>query len=608
MQFFLWPYQAIEWSIAPLLWLLSSFLLLCLVAALRRQRGADAALVGGALVFLLARWWATLESGLAAPLAILGGVLVVIGILAAPASPPAPRLPFWVGVAVALAALVLKSIALDTWPAHLNAYSAETGLRGLQALDGSWPRQFFSSKEYDLVNGGVSPLQLPLTWLSMKGLGGTITALRFAEVAASTALLLIFWAWLRVRLPGMSGLLALTLFATAPWHLAQSRMGTFFSVSVTWALLLLLLAERVARGRAALWQWALFGACAGGIGYCYAPINVLYLFFPLVLLAGAGASGGMRGAAVATVCFAAVIAVQVGVPPRFDHVLHREFGALATDTSILRKTADGRVADELQPLGVIAGNGLANAATWWRRTWDEPAISSWYAVSLTIALPLAIAALASRRLRVAALFFLIGTLPPLLVYPVHRRSLIVWPFVYAIGAVVLGKLVAACGRSFDSPVWRGATGGLAFAAVLAAVLHGFFVYATTNSTVRTGTYFGPDHRLEMLLEAERLLPLCVVVFVNPTFEEEVVARMRLYEPARRSGGRFDFAIAGADGVDPPPEEGDATCFLQLEVPDESKHGIREVMRRYPGGIHFLRNSPTDQLPMYTVYQLPAGSV
>lgn len=609
--------------IAPVVpWLLGAaltLLVVCAARALRQAAVASSALLASAAIFLATRWLLAAGSFASVMAVQVGTVLFLVAVVAAMDTrrlpvDRSPRLPLWPGIAVAVLALGLKCVALADWPPHLNAYSAENGWRGIQALEGIWPADLFGGQEYDLVNGGVSPLHLPILWASMRVFGGGIFALRFAEVVASTLLLLVLWVWIRERVRGGWGLLALAVFAVSPWHLAQSRMGTFFSISAALGVLLLWLAEKlVARREPSIAGFVGLGFCAGLIGYAYAPLGVLYLFYFAVLL-GAGLTGRRRrlrdwwsGPLLSASCLAAVVAVQVGVPPRLDRVIRQDFGTLATDASILRKTPAGEVTATLQPPGVVVENAEANLVTWFRRTWQEPNILVWYAPVLTVVLPAALVLLVSPGFRVVALYFLIGALPPLLVFPVQRRTLILWPLVYVAGVVIARELSRACARLVDRNWWRRGCTGVVLGCIAVASVHGVRVYATTNSIVRTGTYFGPDYRLDMLLAAERLLPRCIVSFVNATTEEELVARVRLYEPLRH-GGEIEFVEVGDGRVEPSPRPGMAHCFVVLEKPDEESTAIEDLVRLYPGGATLRIRSDRELNVLYTVYQLAADRV
>ncbi len=574
-----YPYQSAAPLVPPLLSLALVYLLVCLALALRAaardsRESSAVALIAASAVFLSAVWLYA-SSG---QFALFGLLLFGIGVaLGAPSQAPTPRPPggWWSGLLVIALSTAVKLVDLETFPEHLNAYSAETGLWGIYTLDGIWPKGMLRGKEYDLVNGGQSPLHLPLLWATVRMFGGTIYALRFAEVVASTVMLLVFWAWLRRRLRGGWGLVALASFAFSPWHLAQSRMGTFYSASVGLGLGLLWIADRLsADARMRSGWWVAFGACAGLIGYAYAPLKVLYLFYFLVTLGlawsgwRAGLRGWWRGPTAGLVVLACLVAVQLGWPPRFDQMFRRDFGPLATDTSIWHKTTTDQVSAETQPSAVVAANLWRNLVEWWSRTWAERRILAWYAPALSIAVPSALFLLWFPSYRVPALYFLIGVLPPLIIFPVQRRTLVLWPLVYVAGVVAGRELLQICGRLVDRRWWRSATWALFVACALVAAVHGVKVYATTNSIVGVGTYFGPEYRLQMLAEAERMMPSCRVFLVNPTIEEKVVALVRLFEPSRRIGDRdrFGFLDYSGDGVAVPRDM--PLCFFHLHRPDD----------------------------------------
>jgi hypothetical protein len=584
-----YPYQLIAPVVPSLLAGALLYLVVCLVLALVAatadpRRSGAAAMIAAAAVFLSAAWLYASSSSFA----LLGLVLFVVGLAlggVAPSAPAATRpAPLWTGLVVIAISTALKCVALTEWPDHLNAYSAETGLWGIYTLDGHWPAGLLRGKEYDLVNGGQSPLYLPLLAIVMRLLGGTVFALRMAEVVASTALLAVLWVWLRARLLGWWAPVALAAFAFSPWHLAQSRMGTFYSASVTLGLLMLWIAERLRGDRAGRVSWWLaFGFCAGLIGYAYAPLKVLYLFFIAVSFAlgisqwRAGRRGWWRGPAAAWVVFAALVAVQLGWPPRFDEMFRRDFGTLATDTSVWHKTAADQVTAETQPPSVIAANVARNLGEWWRRTWSERRILTWYAPALTIAAPAAFLLLLRGAHRIAALYFLIGMIPPLIIFPVQRRTLVLWPLVYVAGVVAARELGHLCESLVDRAWWRGLTKVVLVATLAICSIHGLRVYATTNSIVGLGTYFGPEHRLAMIREAERMLASCRVYFVNATIEEKVVVSVRLFEPARRigRGERFEFIEYDGNYLAVPRDE--PLCFFQLSRPDDGHGG--DVMER-----------------------------
>ncbi len=556
------------------------YLLICLLMALRaaardREQVPAAALLASAVLLFSAQWLFTAS----AQVALAGLAVFTGGVLAyRPARTlPLPALPLWTGFAVIAVSSGIKCFSLAEWPTHLNAYSAETGWWGIRTLAGEWPVDFFRGKEFDLVAGGTSPLHLPLLWVTVRLFGGTIYAVRMAEVAASTVLLVVFWLWLRRQLAGGWALLSLTVFAMSPWHLAQSRMGTFYSASVAVALSLLYLGgELWSTAGARLRHWLAFGFCTGLIGYSYAPLKVLYAFSLVVTCAVALASrrGGRRqwwrGPLLAVSVVAVAITVQLGGLGRFDEMFRRDFGPLATDTSVWHKTAADEVTAEVQPLPVVAANVMRNAVVWWDWTWADTTVLAWYAPALAVAVPAASVLLFRPPYWVPSLYFLIGALPPLIIFPVQRRSLVLWPLVYVAGVVGGRELARIGARQINRRWWRGATWSLLAACLGLASAHGLHVYATTNSIVGIRPYFGPDHQVDMMIEAERMLPLCRVYFVNPTVEERLVTSVRLFEAARQLGDRDRFGfiefVPGEDRPDVPYDL--PLCFFELNRPDE----------------------------------------
>lgn len=616
------PYETLAWLATPIAVLALGYLSICLATVLRAAfrnpaELRNAALVAAALLFLAAQWLFAASH----QIALAGLVLCSAGLLALRPS-GGPRIapaPMWAGLAVIALATGLKCIALEEWPAALNEYSAETGWRGIRTLEGYWPADFWRGKEYDLVNGGVSPLHLPVSWVTVRLFGGTVYALRFAEVLSSTVLLLVFWAWLRMRLDGLWAVVSFAVFALSPWHLAQSRMGTFYSASVAVGLSLLWLAEHLwASASSRLRTWVGFGACAGLIGYAYAPLKVLYAFFLVVTAAvawrdrRAGRRGWWRGPLMGVVVCAAFVALQLGSLARFEEMFRRDFGPLATDTSVWHKTAEDEVTAAVQPLSVVVSNVARNLSTWWDWTWSDPGVLIWYAPALTAAVPAAAVLLFRARSWVPALYFLIGTLPPLVIFPVLRRTLVLWPLVYAAGVVAAREVARICARQVDHPWWRGATWVLYWLGLALATLHGLHVYASTNSIVGLRQYFGPDHQLEMFVEAERMLPSCRVYFVNATFEEKMVASVRLFEPSRRLGDRdrFGFVELPAGGEPPDLPRDQPLCFFDLNRPDDADsagEGAQALAEHFPGGFALRRWAAdgSDTL-LYTVLMLGGG--
>ena len=614
------PYERFLAPLAP--FLLSALALVCLVWIacdwLTASRGTSnrglASLASVALLLLAGRWLFEPAAAAAVGLLLAAHAVALYALARAdgPALEPSGRpAAIWPGLAIIALAFAVKCVSLEEWPPHLNEYSAWTGLQGIDALDGFWPEDFFQGKEYDLVNGGRSPLMLPVLWLTMKCFGGTIFAIRFAEVVGSTLLLLFLWLWLRAHLHGGWGLLALAIFAFSPWHLAQSRMGSFLSISAALALAMLLLAERiVVRRHARTLCWVGFGLTAGLLGYGYAPVKVLYAFFFIILAVAtlqswrAGDRHRSAGPGLALAVFLLLLAVQIWDFTRIDQMFRHDFGSLATDTSIWHKTSDDVVSKEIQPLGTIIENLFRNASTWMRRSYEEATILSWYAPASSIGILTAAVALLRGREWVGALYFLIGILPPLLIFPVDRRSLIAWPFVYVAGVLFTRQLVVDADRISPRAWWRMGCRAVAIGALIGFSLHGLHLFATTNSIVRAGTYFGPDHRLDMLLEAERLFPECHLYFVNLDSAAVPVVHVRLYEPGRKLEWQSDYFFLtleeGQQEIADLKRDRPACFFYLVEDGDD---GIMRMLREIlPGGTLVRRVSQEEEgMVLYSVY-------
>jgi hypothetical protein len=285
-------------------------------------------------------------------------------------------------------------------------------------------------------------------------------------------------------------------------------------------------------------------------------------------------------------------------------MFRHDFGSLATDTSIWHKTADDVVSEEIQPLRTIVENLFRNASTWMRQTYEEETILAWYAPALSIGTLTAAVGLLRGRQWVTALYFLIGILPPLLIFPVDRRSLIAWPFVYVFGVVFVRQLVVSADRISTRAAWRIASRAVAIGALIAFSLHGLHLFATTNSIVHAGTYFGPDHRTDMLDDAERLFPECHLYFVNLDDTALPVVHVRLYEPGRELERQWDYAFLTLEEgqteiADLRPER--PLCFLYLaeEGDDAIMHTLRDIL---PGGTLLRRVSSEEEgLLLYSVY-------
>jgi hypothetical protein len=602
----------VPWFLAACVLFAAACVVLDLTRATGAGRGRVATLALVVLLILFARIGFAADSVAATGLVLSAHAVALFGLArwSWAASPPHERkAPLWSGLAIIALSLAAKCVDLEGWPPDLNSYSAWTGYEGLRTLEGDWPRDLFRGREFCLMNGGFSPLMLPLLHVTMRIFGGTAFAVRFAEVAGSTALLIVLWLWLRERLRGGWGPVALAVFAFSPWHLAQSRMGTYFSISAAVAVALLWTGDRVARDpRAASSWWLGFGVCTALIGYAYAPVKVLYAFALLVFAAGArsrrraGGRGWWRAPFLAAAAVVVMLAVQLWDVTRFGEMFRYDFGHLATDTSIWHKTPDDRVTRERQPPAVITENFFRNAGEWTRQVYAERNILRWYAPALTLAALAAVITLVRGLEWVLPVYFMIGLLPPLITYPLERRSLIAWPLAYVFGVVFARELARGTAGLLASRWWRATCHTAVAAGLVASSLHGLHVFATTNSVVLDWPYFGPDHQGVMFDEAERLLAAHHLVFVNLDNPLVPVVEVKLFEPARRLGRltSWDYIDLEEDAEDLPELPRDERlCFLYL-VEDGRDDIMQTVRRLLPGGT-LIRRFADDAELMFSMY-------
>ena len=521
---------------------------------------------------------------------------------------------FWIGLVIITAITLVKLIELEPWPPFLNEYSANTGIWGMEAIEGQWPEFPLQGRGFDLRGGGVSPLMLPVMWLIMKFYGVNAFSVRLTEVAGSTVLLLFFWDFLRRNIPGIWSSIALIVFGLSPWHMAQSRMGTFFSISTAVSIGTLWSADRIFRtrstGTASGW-WIMLGIFSGCIGWAYAPMKVLYPFF-FVVVAGIPLLTRQRtgrrwlGPILALAVFGLLFGIQFQGLKSAGEMFQSHFGNLATDNPVWRKSVDDVVGNQRQPPAVVLRNIGRNAVEWVRVTFQEPTILRVYPGALIMSLVMALLLL--RRHPVLTLYYFCGLLPSLLIFPLHRRALIIWPLVYACAVILLREAAVQASALFRHRMARRIFPAFLMIAIALIMLHGFHLWVTTWSIVKDHSYFGPARRLEAMNLARDLMGSHDVVFINPWVHGDVIT-ITLYERNRELGGdALKFAGISENSRDlrshVNPYKPTAFFFFDLDRQTWLK---QKLLRELPGGVlQEFHNSGGRRELLYSVYTLPIG--
>ncbi|MBN1296427.1 glycosyltransferase family 39 protein [bacterium] len=610
-----------------------AILMLCLIGiildwirpVIDRQRGRLTLMLAAVAMFVVrdqyvsqsAGWSIALVSGAAVCLIVCG--IVYRRSIRDDWTAAQVSMPFWIGLVIILCITWIKTIDLATWPPYLKAYSAMTGRWGMMAVEGHWPENLFQGRGFDLRGGGESPLMLPVMWLVMSLCGVTVWSVRFSEVIGSTVLLLVLWAWLRRSVPGMGAVAGLILFGLSPWHLAQSRMGTFFSISVAVAVGILWTSRNACEAttpwKSAGW-WAAFGILTGSIGWCYAPMKVLYLYFFLVVagvLVRAIANRNREsrfswrlvfaGAPVGAIMFGLILTLQMSAVRNPSSMFKSHFGPLATDNPVWRKTVDDQVGPDRQPIPVIAANIRRNAVHWMETTFKENGILPLYAPALIVAMVICLVAIINRWSVLTSAYFLIGMLPPLIIFPLHRRTLLIWPLVYMAAVVLIREIGISGAHLFRRRTLKRIAPVLTGICLILMILQGFQIWIATWSIVKDHPYFGPPWRLRAMDRAAELMPTHSVVFINPWVHRDTI-EITLYELNKKLGlNSLNFAGISEQSHDLRRYIGSQrpTAFIYFDLDNQSwLKGL--LMQDLPGGVlEEVRNESGRFELLYSVY-------
>ncbi|MGB3976617.1 MAG: glycosyltransferase family 39 protein [bacterium] len=519
------------------------------------------------------------------------------------------------GLLAILVITLIKLIELESWPPFLNEYAANTGVWGMAAVEGRWPIHPFQGRGFDLRGGGESPLMLPVLWSVMKLFGVSVWSVRFSEVIGSTLLLLIFWFWVRKTIPDRWSIIALAVFGLSPWHLAQSRMGTFFSTSVAVSLGLLWTTDSIWRNnesRIGIVKWIGFGFFAGCIGWSYAPLKVLYLFVGFIIFIVPALKRKIwknwwPGPVCALIVFAVLLTLQLNILHGPIKMFQSQFGSLATDTPVWKKTVDDQVLSDLQPANVILKNILRNSVEWFRSTFAEQTIHRFYSGAFALSFIVALLCLILRWNPILAIYYFCGTLPPLLIFPLHRRTLIIWPLIYLVAVVVFREISVTGSALFQKPLFRRVIPTLVIGCLIGITLHGFNLWISTWSIVKDHSYFGPAKRLEAIHFADKIMDQQYVVFINPWVHDDIIT-ITLYNRNKGLGGdAYNFVHVSEKS----PvlshlvnrKRTTSLIFFDLAKQEWLK---KRLLEEIPGGVlQEFRNPVGRQELLYSVYTVPA---
>jgi hypothetical protein len=547
-----------------LLWLLLD---LVLRSGEARQRGRVACLSLAVLAVLASRAGFHHAEPVALGLLLLGhllvaGYLVYFGWPSCSRPHNGRRTAYAAGLVLASATL-LKLIHLGAWPPILTDYAARTGVAALATYERGWDATLWLGQANDFQSGGTSPLHVPVLWALYQLTGPNPYSVRLAEVIGSTLVLLFLWLWLSRALPGWWGVTALALVSFSPEHLAQSRMGTYLSVSLAVALALLWLAERVARPTPVRWYWwAGLGVAAALIGYGYTPLRILYLFVASVLVTRSVGDlrAGRQGwqPAVTLVLLGVALAVQTSGAGGAARMFQTGTG-LATDTAVWNKTREDVVTRQVQPWPVIVRHLGTNAALLAERLYAEGRQQVLFAPACSFGALFAVVSILRGWGWVAPLYYLLGLLPPLLVYPVMRRGFVMQPLVLVAAALFLQGYLTDAERLSPHRWWRPFCRGVVGAGLICTVLYGLHQFAAENGPVGIAPTFGTIYRHRLTDRLIALLPRYHIYLLNVGSVRQGFD-MSLYQPARQLGAR-----QGYEFVYPAPSS-DPRCYVRPDEP------------------------------------------
>lgn len=136
---------------------------------------------------------------------------------------------------------------------------------------------------------------------------------------------------------------------------------------------------------------------------------------------------------------------------------------------------------------------------------------------------------------ILAIYYFCGTLPPLLIFPLHRRTLIIWPLIYLVAVVVFREISVTGSALFQKPLFRRVIPTLVIGCLIGITLHGFNLWTLDLVNCQGSLIFGPAKRLEAIHFADKIMDQQYVVFINPWVHDDIIT-ITLYNRNKGLGG------------------------------------------------------------------------
>lgn len=455
------------------LFAISFFVIACLTSVSKEGRGNKGRACLFSLSFLLilsAAGYFHNKGDISSVLITVGASLFLISEIKSPSSAFGSKVshdlaPLWQGLLIILLSLGVKCLWLASWPPDIHPYVSITLVKSNAALRDLNFSQLFWARRNDLVYGGFSLPHSLILWPLIWRFGISIFTPRLAEVIGSTFALLFFFLWVRRRLPGRWAILSLALFGFSSWHIAESRFGTYQSLTLAFAISMLWVFDRIdASAGKKLFDWILLGFISSLFLYGYTPIRILYPVLIAFVLSrtiyffrgrrGQTPREALHGPGLALLIFGVIFLIQTSGPGGIERAFSTETTGLPVDSSIFIKESPlkGDVG-EPQPTHTILSSLGENIVTVYHFPFSVNTLPLLYPASLVFVSVLSLLALFRSESRFVGAYFIFALLPPLLVYPLPRRIFLTEPIVYYGMAFVLFEFKEAAESLFRVRGW-----------------------------------------------------------------------------------------------------------------------------------------------------------